>query len=1074
MSSYPIPHHPAYSHIAPAPPPQHLVPPGEHHQQAHGINIPSLAYRNDGLRVGVTVDPENNTSASLPLLAPVPPPPPPPLHLPHDSQTYKYEYAGQWPAVDPSTTATSSLGAIRYTTTFQPLPTTSRPIQEKKKKQRTQFSACRQCRSRRVKCDLSEKQRAWEKLYGDDADEAKIAQNLKIPGGVIGKQRAQLSCTNCTDRRHLCIDVFADFKAAKQIKRAVPKQTIPGEANNAGGVGTASRSKLAPDATGALPYGSSTSSASPGDGVGIGEPLLAQGVYLTDAHNQQHNQQYPPQQNLQQQRQSLHPQLFRQVSYTSNQNSSPEDIPIISPLDMTPPLHSSSKPVVVQSIPRAFPELSTSGWEAAYGAGSETVGSAFYSVQGPFETSGMVLPDCARINDYMPMEQQYMPLQQQQPLLLPAGRPSIQNLTTDVALSATAHIGATANSPQWHPTSRLLPKPTSHLSAGSEETDLTAIPELTPAFLHSPFYRRFHVQRPIIDPEDFAARYLSTSPPSSSNLGSPGFILCHVLYAWACSYGVDEAGELDVKDEDQPDSTLPGVNQETAAHRAREISRNLRQRKTNAVVRMILKEIDDKTVMRRQTWDGVRCMFLILPLTEYVSTPMERLAMYECAVAQVFSMCSLSAMNYDGYLGNAGGPNSEMIRIRLYWYSFVHEGITTGLKGGRLVLDEEDLEAFHATLSDGWQLVPRNRRYQSAARFATAPIRLAMACRLIHKALTGPKARRREQVSKSAMYTAWEALEQCWLEFDAIALAEPNPPLQREDIVRFSDGWKIFMFEAHNICREMLAHRLEHHITLPKPESFLSDLSMRDTQSESSANRKVIEQLHEIAKAKCKDLTGQILEIIRKHVGSTFFRFDASLVRDGTYYTAMMLANEDGTEEDVAICLQALSEMRWGFAKTAERSAKLRAAWNCRSSEISGASVQAYYTSQDDTLTGGHLNTSSGTASSAFMTISAVTNSRPNIARRSFYLPAAHTIIDDLSISGLGANPSGWHPLADTASLSASAADFIGMQQGVSSNGMCGMDLGPLDWSDRRGAGSGGGCEGFSEGHRGRVYGCRD
>jgi hypothetical protein len=36
----------------------------------------------------------------------------------------------------------------------------------------------------------------------------------------------------------------------------------------------------------------------------------------------------------------------------------------------------------------------------------------------------------------------------------------------------------------------------------------------------------------------------------------------------------------------------------------------------------------------------------------------------------------------------------------------------------------------------------------------------------------------------------------------------------------------------------------------------------------------------------------------------------------------MLLANEDGTEEDIAICLQALSEMRWGFAKTAERSAK--------------------------------------------------------------------------------------------------------------------------------------------------------
>jgi hypothetical protein len=31
-------------------------------------------------------------------------------------------------------------------------------------------------------------------------------------------------------------------------------------------------------------------------------------------------------------------------------------------------------------------------------------------------------------------------------------------------------------------------------------------------------------------------------------MGPEGAILCHVLYAWAVSYGVDEQGQLDVPD----------------------------------------------------------------------------------------------------------------------------------------------------------------------------------------------------------------------------------------------------------------------------------------------------------------------------------------------------------------------------------------------------------------------------------------------------------------------------------------------------------------------------------------------
>jgi hypothetical protein len=99
------------------------------------------------------------------------------------------------------------------------------------------------------------------------------------------------------------------------------------------------------------------------------------------------------------------------------------------------------------------------------------------------------------------------------------------------------------------------------------------------------------------------------------------------------------------------------------------------------------------------------------------------------------------------------------------------------------------------------------------AKLATAPIRLAVssvasltdweadidlqmcsvfqvACRLIHKALTGPKARRQERVNKKLMNDAWEALECCWEEFESLRYDAPaNNFLQQDDIIRFADGW---------------------------------------------------------------------------------------------------------------------------------------------------------------------------------------------------------------------------------------------------------------------------------------------
>lgn len=76
-----------------------------------------------------------------------------------------------------------------------------------------------------------------------------------------------------------------------------------------------------------------------------------------------------------------------------------------------------------------------------------------------------------------------------------------------------------------------------------------------------------------------------------------------------------------------------------------------------------------------------------------------------------------------------------------------------------------------------------------------------------------------------------------------------------------------------------------------------------------------LSQLVTIAKSKCEIRSRQIVDIVRFHLGSPFFEWDASHVRDGTYWAAVALARDGGKDEDVALCLQALNEGRWAFTK---------------------------------------------------------------------------------------------------------------------------------------------------------------
>ena len=124
------------------------------------------------------------------------------------------------------------------------------------------------------------------------------------------------------------------------------------------------------------------------------------------------------------------------------------------------------------------------------------------------------------------------------------------------------------------------------------------------------------ISGPILDPVEFVGRYLSASPPSAAAMGPEGAVLCHVLYAWATSYGVDEYGELDVPEGGNASDTPISLMEPNEGEAKREADRQRRRVKLIAVLTEVLKEVDEAGIMRKPSWDGVRALLLILPLTD--------------------------------------------------------------------------------------------------------------------------------------------------------------------------------------------------------------------------------------------------------------------------------------------------------------------------------------------------------------------------------------------------------------------------------------------------------------------------
>ncbi|KAJ6547066.1 hypothetical protein B0H19DRAFT_954207 [Mycena capillaripes] len=480
------------------------------------------------------------------------------------------------------------------------------------------------------------------------------------------------------------------------------------------------------------------------------------------------------------------------------------------------------------------------------------------------------------------------------------------------------------------------------------------IPQLKPEFFSSPFWSWFSLQRPILDPTEFPARFFAHTKGTHS-LGNEGKILIHLLVVWAASFGIDERGLPENEELSRPSSastgedggqkhTRPGRGEAQKSNGAlmTERSRAERKNRTEAMVQEILVLIDSHAIMRRPTWDGIRVLLLILPLMEDMTiSSVDRRYMYEATLSQATS-CTLTGGPPMFLYAFPHASDDTIVRARILWYSHMHEGITTGMRGGRFVLTDDDIDAFQNTLpafgfdvnsnsphpspispsfpqgargpelsiphrlihpqSSHPQLGAALHSYMNTADSFSIPLHLSAVCRRIYVVLTGTRAARRAQegggVDAEGMRNVWDGLEQCWEDFETLRC---RPDLA-EDFHMFISAWQLFIFECHNIIRETLKQYSLQSTGADNSSLFSAAPSPRSTSH--GATYLPPQQLHAIASRKCLRLLPSILGIMRSHLagsGGNIFSWDAGLVRDGCFFAGFLCASIENDAPEFSV-----------------------------------------------------------------------------------------------------------------------------------------------------------------------------
>jgi hypothetical protein len=536
------------------------------------------------------------------------------------------------------------------------------------KKVRTQFSACQACRNRRVKCDLKDVVEEWESLIPLDPSETVPGDTgkgggKKFPAGsdfkygpslppsehgithlgqqngemrergvipttnksktglnrnrkmrdIRGLQREHLACTNCYNRGTSCVDEYRDRRRGglngkgedggeldEEKERKKDARFHPFQHNGEGGKDSNTRIEM----NARLPA------------HGLGHRVGDQVSYKTNHR------------------------------YTVDNTRSINNVPLLTtstgiPLDSTQAVGngmSHSMQAVVQNLygQAEVRTITSTGRPLGLFNPQATVpppvighakpqGSS--SIQ-PSQRPGLQARVVSVTGSTYKSEDGFIPPTEVRPDSLAYQNGNLPNVRQDTQPTSKVGVNFThGNDDPMRNLSPMMPSapgPASNRFAARRTSSILAeshtgkaIPDLKKEFLSSAFYRRWHVQRPICDPTDFARRYLAHDPPRAHHMGHEGSLMCHILYAWACSYGVDEAGALDVPERNWPGGILPAENGYVWGHdQVRDRDRLKRRAKTDGVVANILKEIDDAGIMRRHSWDGVRCLLLILPLTE--------------------------------------------------------------------------------------------------------------------------------------------------------------------------------------------------------------------------------------------------------------------------------------------------------------------------------------------------------------------------------------------------------------------------------------------------------------------------